>query len=192
VRGRRRYRPGVHPTLVPLSLAMVLLAGCDASVTEDAAPALDGSETSSDEVGDRGPVVPALHPEVDDWDAATVTLVTPDGAKADLAVRVARTPAQRQRGLMHVPEVPEGAGMLFVFEQEGEGGFWMKDTLVPLDIAFAGRDGTVRATLTMEPCAEEPCPTHDPGVAYDRALEVPAGWFRSEGIGVGARLEVAD
>jgi uncharacterized protein len=182
----------VHPILVPLSLAVVLLAGCDASFSGDAALAPDGSGSGSDEVGDRGPLVPALHPEVDDWDAATVTLVTPDGTQAEVAVRVARTPTQRQRGLMRVPEVPEGAGMLFVFEQEGEGGFWMKDTLVPLDIAFAGRDGTVHAILTMEPCTEEPCATYDPGVAYDRALEVPAGWFRSEGIGVGARLEVAD
>jgi uncharacterized membrane protein (UPF0127 family) len=89
---------------------------------------------------------------------------------------------------MGVTELPAGSGMLFVFPEVADhGGFWMKDTLVPLDIAFA-RDGTVVAVATMQPCSADPCPVTRPGTTYDLALEVPAGWLAAEGIGPGATL----
>ena len=53
-----------------------------------------------------------------------------------LEVAVARTPQQQAQGLMNVSDLPEGTGMLFVFPEEKMGSFWMKDTLIPLDIAF--------------------------------------------------------
>jgi uncharacterized protein len=135
------------------------------------------------------PDVPPLHPDIDGWDAAVVTLRgATEAARVD--VRVATSAAQRRRGLMRVPELPDGSGMLFVFEEERTGAFWMKDTLVPLDIAFAAADGTIRATLTMTPCEADPCPVYDPGVPYTMALEVPAGWFVRNGIAPGDVLRV--
>lgn len=134
--------------------------------------------------------VPDLHPSVDDWEDAAVELVTGDGTVHVVRVRVARTPAQRAHGLMEVPELPTGAGMWFVYEEERDGGFWMKNTRVPLDITYVDVDGRIVDVVTAEPCIADPCPTYPPDAPYRRVLEVPAGWMDEVGAGVGdvARL----
>ena len=121
----------------------------------------------------------------DPEDATNFDMLVPREAVAD---RIAEEPEDRRRGLMHVPEVPDGVGMLFVFPEERRGGFWMKDTLVPLDIAFVDAAGGVVAILTMEPCAADPCPEYDPEVAYLVALEVRGGWLAEVGVEVGDTL----
>jgi uncharacterized membrane protein (UPF0127 family) len=78
--------------------------------------------------------------------------------------------------------------MLFEFDGDSTGGFWMKDTLIPLSIAFADADGTILRILDMEPCTAEPCRIYDPGVAYRRALEVNQGAFERWGVAEGDRL----
>ena len=121
-----------------------------------------------------------------------------DGAdSARLVVEVARTLSQQALGLMDRPTLDAQAGMLFVFEEPRSAGFWMWRTLVPLDVAFIGDDGVVRRILTLEPCPgpdSDACPEHRPGVEYSSALEVNAGWFERNGLGVGAvvRLEEGD
>ena len=182
------------PLLAAASLAAVVVA-CGPDTDSDTAPdTADDTATGADD-GDQAapdpaePEVPSLHAEVDDWDAVIVTISGSDGDEVRVDARVAATDEQRQRGLMHVPEVPDGAGMLFVYEAERTGAFWMKNTLVPLDIAFTGIDGDIRAILTMEPCEADPCPTYDPEVQFAAALEVPAGWFASNGVETGDQLE---
>lgn len=130
---------------------------------------------------------PALHPEVDDWPSTTVEVVAGD-ASHGVAARVAATPERRRRGLQHVEEVPDGAGMLFVFDEDRDSGFWMKDTPVELDIAFATAGGRVVDVRTMAPCREDPCPTYRPDEEYRVALEVPGGWLADRGVGPGDRL----
>ena len=66
-------------------------------------------------------------------------------------------------------------GMLFVFQVDSDGGFWMKNTLIPLDIVFFTADGGFVDSLTMAPCTEDPCPVYRPRGAYRYALEAPAG-----------------
>jgi uncharacterized protein len=132
--------------------------------------------------------MPSLHPEVDGWDVAEVVLTPPGRDAVRVQARVARTAAQRARGLMGVAVLPSGTGMLFEFPTDTDGAFWMKDTLVPLDIGFVAADGTLLAVLTMPPCERDPCPTYDPAVTYRRALEVPAGWFAANGVGPGASV----
>ncbi len=104
---------------------------------------------------------------------------------------VADSPAARERGLQGVDAVPEGVGMLFIFPDAvgsaGRAGFWMLETPVALDIAFAA-DGTVVGVATMQPCPARPCPITHPGVEYDLALEVAAGQLERAGVGPGARL----
>lgn len=86
--------------------------------------------------------------------------------------------------------LPARGGMLFVFPDDTDGGFWMKDTLIPLSIAFADADGTILAILDMEPCRAEPCERYRPGVAYRYALEVNQGLFDEVGAEQGWRLEL--
>src|SRR5262249_393206 len=62
------------------------------------------------------------------------------GAAVDVALEIAATPETRTRGLMYRKDLPDGRGMLFVFDQEEEHEFWMKNTLIPLDMIFIGTD----------------------------------------------------
>lgn len=86
---------------------------------------------------------------------------------------LALTPAQRQRGLMFRRTVPRD-GMLFVFPTATSGGFWMKNTLVPLRIVFFDSRGRAVRALTMTPCSEDPCRIYDPQRQYRFALELRA------------------
>ncbi|MDF1594731.1 MAG: DUF192 domain-containing protein [Acidimicrobiia bacterium] len=90
-------------------------------------------------------------------------------------VALADSPALRQQGLMFVEDLGELDGMLFVFEEERSGAFWMKNTLIALDIAFFDNDGAFVGGLSMVPCAADPCPHYDVGLPYRFALEAPAG-----------------
>ncbi len=108
-------------------------------------------------------------------------------------VLVADTPEARGRGLQGVTELPDGVGMLFAFPEQpgpaGRPGFWMLDTLLPLDIAFFDA-GRVVGVATMSPCAARPCPITHPGVDYDLALEVAGGTLVGAGVTLGDRLVV--
>ena len=86
---------------------------------------------------------------------------------------LALTSAQHQRGLMFRRRAPAD-GMLFVFERATTGGFWMKNTLVPLTIVFFDSRGKRVRKLSMTPCRKDPCRTYDPGKQYRFALELPA------------------
>jgi uncharacterized protein len=86
---------------------------------------------------------------------------------------LALTPAQRSRGLMFRKKAPAD-GMLFVFPYESTGGFWMKNTLVPLAIAFFDARGNRVRKLSMTPCRTASCPIYDPGRRYRFALELGA------------------
>jgi hypothetical protein len=99
------------------------------------------------------------------------TKLTLDGAA--LRPELALTPAARARGLMNRKPAPVD-GMLFVFPERTTGGFWMKNTLVPLAIAFFDAGGKRVRKLSMTPCLEDPCPIYDPGRRYRFALELRA------------------
>ncbi len=108
-----------------------------------------------------------------------------------LKVELARTPQQQKFGLMHRESLPENEGMAFIFVQEVEGGFWMKDTLIPLSVAFFDKDGTILEIIDMEPCKQEPCKVYDPGVRYKGALEVNKGTFRRLGVNEGDVIHIS-
>lgn len=102
-----------------------------------------------------------------------------------LTVQLANTPSKIQKGLMFVDHLPENEGMLFVFPGKIYGGFWMKNTLIPLSIAFIDSDGKILKILDMEPCKGNQCPIYDPKIYYHFALEVNLGWFDKNQINVG-------
>jgi hypothetical protein len=87
-------------------------------------------------------------------------------------------------------ELAGDAGMAFVFPEDTTASFWMKDTLIPLSIAFYDDAGRIVRILDMQPCRADPCPLYDPGGAYRGALEVNLGAFRRWGVQMGDRLRV--
>ena len=99
------------------------------------------------------------------------TVLRLDGAM--VRPEVAKTSAQRSLGLMHRRQVPTD-GMLFVFPVPTRGGFWMKNTLVPLTIVFFDSAGKRVRKLSMTPCREDPCRIYNPGRTYRFALELRA------------------
>ena len=107
---------------------------------------------------------------------------------ADTVVaEIASTPEQREQGLMDRSAVPDGTGMLFVFNRSEERSFWMKDTHVALDVAFFDDANTIVGIKQMEPLDET---LTDSDVATALVLEVRKGWFAENGIGEGATAEV--
>ncbi|BDB10595.1 DUF192 domain-containing protein [Thermus thermophilus] len=111
-----------------------------------------------------------------------------NGKRHFLKVEVADTPERWARGLMFRERLGEDEGMVFLFPEPTAGGFWMKNTLIPLSIAFFDRQGVILRILDMEPCRADPCPVYYPGVVYQGALEVNQGWFRRRGLAEGARV----
>jgi hypothetical protein len=113
--------------------------------------------------------------------------------KVTLQVEIARTTEARSQGLMHRPTMPENAGMLFVFEDEGKWGFWMRNTLIPLSIGFIGADWRlleIQDMHVLKDPASDPPPVYEPAHAYRYALEVNQGFFARNRITPGARLQL--
>ena len=99
--------------------------------------------------------------------------------------QVARTPQQRQIGLMMRKEMPPQEGMIFVFEQANQQCFWMKNTLLPLTAAFVADDGRIVNMADMKPQTEDAHCSTEP-VRY--VLEMNKGWFAKKGIKPGSKL----
>lgn len=105
-----------------------------------------------------------------------------------LAVELARTEAEQERGLMYRTHLPEEQGMLFAWNNEAPRTFWMHNTCIPLDMMFIARDGTITGILEQVPTLNDeprgvPCPA-----AY--VLEVNAGWSRAHGVKPGTKVHV--
>jgi uncharacterized protein len=107
-----------------------------------------------------------------------------------ISVEVADQPAEWRVGLMHRRSLARNAGMVFVFPEAIRGGFWMKNTLIPLSIAFFDARGRILRIMVMTPCRADPCPIYDPKVAYRGALEVNRGSFGRWGVRRGDRITI--
>ena len=117
-------------------------------------------------------------------------VIESERGEVEVDVEIAETPAQQQFGLMHRESLGSEAGMVFLFPKETKGGFWMKNTLIPLSIAYFDGDGRILRILDMEPCKADPCQAYDPEVSYRGALEVNKGAFERWGVSPGDRIRV--
>lgn len=124
--------------------------------------------------------------------AHVVTIQRSNGVAERLHVWVADDDAERAKGLMGVTRLSPSWGMAFLFDGPSSASFWMKDTLVPLSVAFVDATGGIVTIRDMEPCHSDPCPTYSSVAPYVMAIEANRGWFVDNGVGIGdsARLEV--
>ena len=119
------------------------------------------------------------------------TVLLDNGEESTLVtVEVAETPEQHEQGLAGRDSLPADHGMVFVFFEERAGGFRMKDTTIPLSIAFFDREGTIVDVLDMEPCRKDPCPVYMPDEPYMGALEVNQGAFEEWDIAEGDHVQL--
>jgi len=115
-----------------------------------------------------------------------VMVETAAGARHAVTVELARTPEDRAQGLMDRAHLDPDAGMLFIFEEAELHGFWMKNTLIPLDLLFISDDGRIAAIV--ERSEPRSLATSDGGVPSRYVLEVNGGWARAKGVRAGDRV----
>lgn len=106
----------------------------------------------------------------------------------EVKVKIADSQGEREKGLMNVEYLPEDEGMLFLFENNDYGGFWMKDTLIPLDIIFINERDVVVDIIEAEPCTSEPCEIYSPSEKTLKVLEVNKGLSRKIGLKAGDKV----
>jgi hypothetical protein len=124
---------------------------------------------------------------------AALPAITVRAPHADLTLEVAATPAQRQHGLMYRTAMSPHTGMIFVFDRDDAIAFWMKNTLVPLDMIFVGADGTVRRVFANVPVLKGNPPDDQIPLEAARAkyvIELRAGEAASDGIAAGVILDL--
>lgn len=119
----------------------------------------------------------------------SLTLTNPSGTPTQLQVEWATTPAAQQRGLMHRQTVDRG--MLFMFTDNQPRMFWMKNTLVPLDIMFFDASGRYVSSMNMLPCTADPCMRYPSGGPANYALEMPAGFIGQHQIAQGWTMKIS-
>lgn len=116
-----------------------------------------------------------------------LSVINGNGKKIYVTAEIADTAQSRNRGLMYREKMDFNRGMLFVFENSRTRSFWMKNTYIPLDIAYINENGIINEIYTMKPL--------DYSITYNSikpamfALEVNAGWFKKNNISSGSKIE---
>ena len=146
------------------------------------APALAQSGESSSV---EGPAI--AEPETSQL--PTLTIINSLGERVPVQVEIADTPEERQTGLMGRTALAEDAGMLFVFDEEQTLSFWMRDTLIPLSIAFMDAEGRIVDIQDMKALDDRP-PHYTSAEPARYALEVNVGFFEERGVEVGDRAKL--
>jgi uncharacterized protein len=110
-----------------------------------------------------------------------------NAAAVEITVEIARTDEERAKGLMFRKTLPDGEGMIFVFDRDQQLSFWMKNTVIPLSIAFIASDGHILEIKDMQP-NDLTSVKSSRSVRY--ALEVPQGWFGRVNVKAGDRVKI--
>lgn len=109
-----------------------------------------------------------------------------------ITLEIAKTPQQRERGLMYRTSMPQNQGMIFLFDQPQMLSFWMKNTLIPLDMVFLNQNKVVSIIENAPPCPKETlrCPSYNSGELADKVIELNAGIVKKIGIVRGTTLTI--
>ncbi len=135
------------------------------------------TQSSKADAGEAPPPSPVALPQA----------VFPDGFAVDL--ELALTPEEISSGLMFRPSLPENRGMLFLFDQPRLPSFWMKNTLIPLDLVFLDGTGAVVDVIAdVQPCAADPCPNYPPSSPAQAVLEIGARVAAAHNVEVGSTI----
>jgi len=178
MRLRELFHKGRAGRFEALLVLVIGLSGATACSNADAVPASTGGAVDAGaperETARPGALPPAGY--------AWVIF----GADTVLA-EVAASPDERAEGLMYRDEVPDGTGMLFVFQDSQPRSFWMANTYVALDIAYMDPAYRIVDIIAMEPLVTDSYPSSAPAMF---GLEVRQGWFEEQGIRVGAQAHI--
>jgi uncharacterized protein len=131
---------------------------------------------------------------LDGFGEVAIEVTTADGEVRSWCLLAALEAAQRQQGLMEVTDLQGYPGMVFVFDQDTSSAFWMRNTRIPLTIAWIAADGAYVGSTDMVPCPDDvasaDCPRYPPDGPFRIAIEVPQGELGELGVGPGAMVQV--
>ena len=116
-----------------------------------------------------------------------LTITKQDGTTINVNAEIASTPEQRNFGFMERKKIPDGTGMIFIFDHDQILSFWMKNTPHPLSIAYIDSNGRIRNLYDMKPFSLSPI---ESTVSVRYALEVPQGWFEENGIHIDDKIDL--
>jgi uncharacterized protein len=174
------------------AVALLLLAGCDGRADVDPVTGPDTTTASAEpctEASEGEPTNSTITARASKLH--TVTIETSGGAEVKVRVEIADDVFERARGLMYRTALGENRGMLFVYDSEQQQlSFYMKNTLIPLSIAFMDSEGCIVDIQDMEPLDEET--SHVPTKPAQYALEVNQGFFEERGVKVGDRADLPE
>lgn len=166
-------------TLTIIFVGVLLLAGCGGG---------QGGGRSSEAGQGKGATTTASGPTAE---LRNVTIDASGGEEVKLQVEIADSPAEQEEGLMNREKLGENRGMLFVFSDEQVRSFWMKNTLIPLSIAYMDSEGRIIDLQEMKALDDEP-PHYVSAKPARYALEANKGFFEEHGVKVGDRAELPD
>ena len=164
-------------------VALVLLfAGCGGESANSDTQSQNTPQASGANTAETTSAASALRPVVID---------TSGGKKVEVQVEVADDVAEQAKGLMYREKLGENRGMLFVYPDERELSFWMKNTLIPLSIAYIDSEGRIVDILDMKPLDDRP-PHYESSEPVQYALEVNLGFFEKKGVKEGDHAELPE
>lgn len=179
-----------------IALLLLFAAGCgggsEAPQSEGSQPG--ESETAAAEALGDCSEAPLAEEAPDDLEAPLseiepLTINASGGEEVEIEVETASDAAARAQGLMYRESLGEDCGMIFVFDEEEPLSFWMRNTLVPLSVAYIDSEGSIVSIHDMEPLDETSVPSAKPA---QYALEVNQGFFEENGVEAGDMVELPE
>lgn len=143
--------------------------------------------------GGSSPADPFLVREpIEGFEEIAFTVTDPNGVMAEWCAMLAASEEQRAQGLMNQRNLHGYDGMIFRYAEPTAGSFWMKNTIIPLAVAFFDAEGRFVNAQGMEPCPEDvvDCPSYPSAAPFEVAIEVPQGGLGALGIGPGSVLQL--
>ncbi len=174
---------------------VLLLAGCGQNTEEPAASNAGGGDSSAKDIQDTskpatsGPCKGIPVERCDTVEVSQTVAIETGDADVRVQVEVADEMGEMAKGLMGRTALAEDAGMLFVYPEERELSFWMRDTLIPLSIAFMDGEGRIIDIQDMKALDDRP-PHYKSAEPARYALEVNVGFFDERGVEVGDRAKL--
>lgn len=145
--------------LLPMLLSVVLISCSEPTPAKPPSTMLDSQLSASAPSGQTLPI--------------SGVAIVPNGTEINL--EVARTPKEQEIGLMYRKNLPDDRGMLFQFPSAQPVSFWMKNTLIPLDIIFLRKGVVQYIAAGVPPCTADPCPSYGPRTLIDTVIELRSG-----------------
>jgi uncharacterized protein len=168
---------------VTVFLLALLVMGCGSAPSDQDSGSRENPRSSADGSAATGKTASERS------DLPTVIIGASEGERVEVRVEIADDPFERARGLMYRKELREDRGMLFDFPREQPLSFWMKNTRIPLSIAYIDSEGRITDILDMKPLDDEP-PHYVSSEPVQYALEVNQGFFEERGVRVGDHAEL--